>query len=361
MKILITGGTGRVGANLARLLLEQGHEIRAFVYPGDAGRAHKLDGFTDVETVEGDLRNPDDVRQAVTGVDAVYHLAAAFGGPFDNRQYLEINGMGTLNLLESVLEVCPDLQRFVYACTEAIYWKLEERSPHLAGREYRYFPDPIKEEEVARYHQMPYFLTKWIGEQLAMTYWHQYNVPTTSFRFTTIIEPSEFLNDQGLPKLFLLSAAHASYGSQQSPVREEQEMLDHIRALWTGEEKLLLSRNPDGTPFLQQYSDVRDIVQGLSLALQTDDSVGQEFNLGGSAIFDWSEIVPFLAKRYELDYVEARIPSANHFTLDTSKARNLLGFAPRHDFLSILETAEAMRRGEATDVIPTGDLWSGSS
>ena len=102
MKILITGGTGRVGANLAKALLDKGHTIRSFVYPGDQSRAHKLNGFERVETLEGDLRNFADMRRAVEGVDAVYHIAAAFGGPFDNREYLNINGMGTINLLEAI-------------------------------------------------------------------------------------------------------------------------------------------------------------------------------------------------------------------------------------------------------------------
>ena len=141
IKILATGGTGCVGANLAKILLEGGHDTRAFVYPGDASRARKLDGWEHVETVEGNLRNLDDVRRAVDGVDALYHLAATFGGLFDNRQYLAIYGMGTLNLLESELELCPNLEHFVYACTEAIYWRLEDRSPHLTGREDRYFPE----------------------------------------------------------------------------------------------------------------------------------------------------------------------------------------------------------------------------
>ena len=94
MKILITGGTGRIGANLAKRLLEKGHDIRSFVYPADASRARKLDEYNRVETVVGDLRDLKDVKRAVDGVDAIYHLAAAFMGPFDNLQYLHINAMG---------------------------------------------------------------------------------------------------------------------------------------------------------------------------------------------------------------------------------------------------------------------------
>ena len=107
----------------------------------------------------------------------------AFGGPFDNRQYLAINAMGTLNILECVREFNPNIHRLVYACTEAIYWELTENG--------RMFNKPITEDMVAKYHHMPYFLTKWIGEELCMSYHHQYGVPSTVFRFTTVIEPSE--------------------------------------------------------------------------------------------------------------------------------------------------------------------------
>ena len=99
-------------------------------------------GYAGVEVVEGDLRDFDDVTRAVQGVDAIYHLAAAFGGPFDNRQYLNINGMGTLNILEAVRSDLPDLKRLVYACTEAIYWRLGEKG--------RFFEEPITEEMVSR-------------------------------------------------------------------------------------------------------------------------------------------------------------------------------------------------------------------
>lgn len=353
MKILITGGTGRIGANLAKTLLAIGHEIRSFVYPGDASRAHKLDDFDGVETVVGDLRNFDDVKRAVRGVDAIYHLAAAFGGPFDNRQYLEINGLGTINLLEAVREVAPYLQRFVYACTEAIYWRLEERIPHLLGKESRYFEQPITEAMVARYHQMPYFLTKWVGEELAMAYHYQYGVPSVSFRFSTVIEPSEFLNEAGLPKLFLYSPIYELYKGQQSPDPAEQAMIDDIKAQWRGEERFLLSLNPNGRPHRQQFCDVRDIVQGLVLGLEQPEAVGQEFTLAG-ALFDWGELVPYVAERYGVPYVEARIPPPNYFEFDLSKIKRLLGYQPQHDFHSILATAEAFRRGEETAIIPTG-------
>ena len=360
MKILVTGGTGRIGANLVTRLLDAGHSIRSFVYPADASRAKKLDAYHGVETVFGDLRNPDEVRSAVEGVDAIYHLAAAFQGPFDNRQYLDINAMGTLNLLESVRELSPDLQRFVYASTEGVYWDARVNG--------RYFEQPISEDMIGEYPNMPYLMTKWLGEELAMVYHHQYGLPACAMRFSTVIEPSEFLNDAGLPAHFLYSATYKTYSDPNSyqmsnmpggaaQDRDVQVMIEAIVAPWDGEEKLLLSLNPNGVPYRQHFGDVRDIAAGLALALERDEAVGEVFNLAGAAVFDWGEIVPRLAERYNLPIVEARIPFMNYFELDLSKIKTKLGFEPRHDFDSILATAEAIRRGDATDVIPTGVMF----
>ena len=360
MKILVTGGTGRIGANLVTRLLDAGHAVRSFVYPADASRARKLDAFDGVETVFGDLRNPADVNRAVAGVDAIYHLAAAFQGPFDTRQYLDINAMGTLNLLESVRELCPNLQRFVYASTEGVYWDARVNG--------RYFEQPISEDMIGEYPNMPYLMTKRLGEELALVYHHQYGVPACAMRFSTVIEPSEFLNEAGLPKLFLYSATYKTYHDPKSYQMDNmpgedrvnpdvQAMIADLVGGWDGEEKLLLSLNPNGVPYRQHFGDVRDIAAGLALALDQDAAVGEAFNLAGAAIFDWGEIVPRLAERYNLPYAEARIPFMNYFELDLSKIKTMLGFQPRHDFDSILATAEALRRGEETDVIPTGVMF----
>jgi len=346
VKILVTGGTGRVGANLVTRLLAAGHEIRALLYPGDASRAHKLDAFSHVETVTGDLRNLDDVSRAVQGVDAVYHLAAAFMAPFDNRQYLEINAMGTLNLLESVRAHCPNLHRFVYASTVAVYLRLEENG--------RYFEQPVREDMTARYHQMPYFLTKWIGEELTMAYHHQYGLPAASFRFSTIFEPSEFLNDAGLPNILAFSSAYQQHKAMTSNDPNTRAMLENLISQWTGHDQLLLSRNPNGVPYKEHFSDVRDIARGLQLAIEREEAVGQEFNLAGNVIIDWGEAVPRLAERFGVAYADARLPTPVHYTLDLTKIQTRLGFEPHHDLDSIIETAEAIRRGQTTDVVPTG-------
>ena len=349
MKILVTGGTGRIGANLVVRLLDAGHSIRSFVYPGDASRAHKLDAYDGVETVFGDLRNPEDVSKAVSGIDAIYHLAAAFQGPFDNRQYLEINAMGTLNILESIRELCPNLHRFVYASTEGVYW-----DARISGR---YFEEPITEDMVGKYPDMAYLMTKWLGEELAVVYHYQYGVPTCAMRFSTVLEPSEFLNEDGLPVPFLYSNAVQASQRWSGKNASELALTDAFIAGWDGEEKLLLSLNPNGVPYRQHFADVRDIADGLALAIQHDAAIGEIFNLAGAAILDWGELVPMIAERHQVPMTEARLPFNNYFELDLTKIKSKLGFQPRHDFDSILATAQAIQRGEASDVIPTGVMF----
>ena len=349
MKILVTGGTGRIGSNLVKKLLEKGHDIRSFVYPGDVNRVGKWDGTERVETVLGDLREYEDVKKAVEGVDVIYHIAAAFGGPFNNREYLAINGMGTLNILESVRECNPNIHRLVYACTEAIYWELTEKS--------RFFDKPITEDMVSRYKQMPYFLTKWIGEELSMSYHIQYGVPTTVFRFATVIEPGEFLNEDGLPGLFLFSPVYNRVKDETGDDAEEREIIETIKSLWNGEEKFLLSRNPNGTPYKQQFADVRDIVQGLVLGMEKEAAVGEEFTLGGNGVFKHEEVMPYLSERYQMDFVDVQLPQSLYFEFDLSKIKTLLDYEPQHDLASILDAAEAMRRGEDVGIIPTGVRW----
>ena len=97
--------------------------------------------------------------------------------------------------------------------------------------------------------------------------------------------------------------------------------------------------------YKQEFADVRDVVQGLVLALEKDAAVGEEFTLGGAAVFRWEEHVPWFAERYGLEYVDARLPESNFFEFDLSKIKGLLGYEPRHDVQSVVETAEAIRRG----------------
>jgi len=106
MRILVTGATGRVGSRFVRRLVAEGDPVRALVRGGEVAGA---------ETVVGDLRDADDRRRALDGVDAVVHLAAAFRGVPDDEA-LAVNHEATVALAHEAAG-----RRFVYASTCLVY------------------------------------------------------------------------------------------------------------------------------------------------------------------------------------------------------------------------------------------------
>jgi nucleoside-diphosphate-sugar epimerase len=102
--ILVTGATGHLGANLVRRLLEDGHAVRVLLRPPH-DRA-SLDGL-DVESVEGDLRDPEACTAALRGCRAIYHCAAKVstvdGNARHKREIFECNVLGTRHLLRAAL------------------------------------------------------------------------------------------------------------------------------------------------------------------------------------------------------------------------------------------------------------------
>ncbi|MGH2371094.1 MAG: NAD-dependent epimerase/dehydratase family protein, partial [Chloroflexota bacterium] len=165
MRVLVTGITGRIGANLAAALLNQGHQVRGLVWPRDP-RIEKLNGL-DIELQNGSLTEEADVRRAVDGMDAVYHLGGAFqgGGPFTEQEYFEINVRGTFLMLEAARS-SPQLQRFAFASTDALYDK------YVPGG----MPEPITEATPRRPRGW-YALSKSVDEELCNGYRRTYRVP----------------------------------------------------------------------------------------------------------------------------------------------------------------------------------------
>lgn len=132
--VLITGGAGFIGSHLARELLSQGYTVRVLdnlspqVHGCDAKRPAYLD--QDVELVAGDVRSPEAVTKALTGIDAVYHFAATVGvgqSMYEIRRYTEVNNLGTATLLEALIE--RPVERLVVASSMSVYGEGLYRAP----------------------------------------------------------------------------------------------------------------------------------------------------------------------------------------------------------------------------------------
>jgi len=115
MRIFITGSTGFVGANVARALLDSGYEVRALVRRGADTR--NIDGLN-VQQVEGDLSNTDDLRSAMTGCQATFHVAALYSlWRSDAEALYKTNVHGTINVLEAA--EAAGVSRVVYTSSVA--------------------------------------------------------------------------------------------------------------------------------------------------------------------------------------------------------------------------------------------------
>ena len=344
MNILITGVSGRIGANLAKTLVEQGHTVRGLVWANDR-RLDKLAAL-DVALVEGTIENPADVARAVDGVEAICHLAGAFqgGGPFIEQQYFDINVRGTFNMLEAARSLGDQLQHFFYASTDAIYQK------YLPGG----VDAPIQEDSFPVAPVGQYALTKYLGEELCHGYFRTYGLPITVFRFALAVAGDEILNFGQ----FYLRHWLKVYENMASPaaamVRAELQRLrpaDEAAA----QRCLLIARDEQGRAYKKHIADVRDIVQGFVDALGKQAIFGETFQLAAPTPFTWEEAIPHLAARLGAPFVDVRL--ADHlptfYEFDMSKGQRLFGYRPAYDIIRMIDEAVAFRAGEATGVIPT--------
>lgn len=338
MRILITGISGRIGANLAYALAEAGHRVRGLVWEKDR-RSEKLAGL-DVELLEGSLVNADDCLNAADGVEVVYHLGAAFqgGGPFSNDDYFEINLRGTFNMLEAARQQ-KGLKHFFFASTDALYDK------YIPGG----MPHPIREDDMPPRPRGQYALTKSLGEQMCLGYYRTYDLPLTVFRFALVVAGDEILDF----RQFRLSHWLSVYESAKTP--QARRVRDMLQAVRTDQERLLIARDESGRTYKKHIADVRDIVHGLLCGLYNPRAVGQVFQLAAPEPFTWEETVPYLAGKLGLDYVDVHLAeqTPTYYEFDLTKSRELLNFKPQYDIFKMIDSAIAFRQGEKAGVIAT--------
>ncbi len=216
--VLITGGAGFIGTNLAHRLLSAGQPVLVFDNLSRPGVEQNLSWLRQMhgdrlQIKIGDVRNTYALRQAVAGAAQVFHLAAqvAVTTSLKNPVHdFEINVQGTLNLLEALrsLENPPPL---VFTSTNKVYGGLEDVELQLDNR--RYQPaDPliraagISEEQPLTFHS-PYGCSKGAADQYVLDYARTFGLSAVVFRMSCIYGPHQFgTEDQGWVAHFLIRA-----------------------------------------------------------------------------------------------------------------------------------------------------------
>lgn len=313
MKVLVTGATGFLGSHLTRRLAEQGHAVRALAL--DARHFDQFQGRS-VEYIPGDVGDADVLDRAVGGVDLIYHLAAAQTRVGAGKAvYWRTNVEGTRHLIDAVLR--HRVARLVHCSTAGVTGSATN-GPMTEETPYR--PDPWN----------LYTTTKTEGEKLVRRAIADRGLPAVIFRPPVIYGPG----DLKLLKLFraLANQRFVMVGSGQ-------------------------------TSYHMVYID--DLIDGILLCGTRAEALGQTFILAGAECTTLERVVALIAKTVGVTVPRWRLPVGPVFAagyacellcrplgiepplhrrrvecfvasraFDISKARGVLGYAPRMDVVT---------------------------
>ena len=298
MKLLVTGSEGFIGSHLVEALVRAGHEVTALVQYNSFNSQGWLTELAPevrdgVNILPGDVRDAGSVRSVVRGQDGVAHLAALIAIPYSYtapHSYYETNALGTLN----VLDACRDfgVGRLVHTSTSEVYGTAQ------------YVPIDEKHPLVG---QSPYSASKIAGDQLAHSYWASFELPITTLR------PFNAYGPRQSQRAFIPSVM--------------VQLLSGVRSLKLG------SLSPT-----RDLTFVEDTANGFRLALESNEGVGEVFNMGSGFEVSMGEVLEMIGNisgsPFEVVEDQARIrPQASEVERlwsDSSKMMHTFGWSPEH-------------------------------
>lgn len=256
-KILVTGADGFIGSHLTEELVKQGFDVKAFSLYNSFNTWGWLDTLPqdimeNVEVFTGDVRDPNGVREAMKGTDAVFHLAALIAIPFSYHSpdaYVDTNIKGTLNVLQAAKQL--DLDKVLITSTSEVYGTAQYV--------------PIDESHPYQ-GQSPYSATKIGADRLAESFYRSFGLPVA------IVRPFN------------------TYGPRQSARAVIPTIITQLLA---GKEEIRLGSL---TP-TRDFNFVKDTAQGFIETYRSDKTVGEEINIATQNEISIGELAEELIKQ----------------------------------------------------------------
>jgi CDP-paratose 2-epimerase len=316
--ILITGGCGFVGTNLAHRLLSDGHRVCVFDNLSRPGVRRNLEWLREMHPTKlvvniADTRDTAAVNEAVRRATQVFHLAAqvavttSLEGPVND---FEVNARGTLNVLEAIRTSAHQPPLF-FTSTNKVYGGLDD--VRLKEDRLRYVPiaDKVARNGVAETRPLdfhsPYGCSKGTADQYVLDYSRSYGLRTVVFRMSCIYGPHQFGNeDQGWVAHFLIRALNREPITVYGDGKQVRDILF-----------------------------VEDLVDAFLLAAERiDECSGHAFNIGGGAANTISlrelldTIRAFEGREPRVDWGNWRTGDQKYYVSDTALFRKLTGWKP---------------------------------
>lgn len=312
-RVLITGGTGKVGRQLVKQLKEKGYPIRILIHKT------KPEGFEvdDIELVKGDLMDSLSLENIVKGVDTVCHLAAVFDifPPYryetDNDIIYRVNVTGTYNLMEAIRK-SSTVKHIIFGSSESVYASDVREHKNSITEEGQLFPGRF------------YSLTKILGEDMVTYYRDLYGIDFTILRFAWILDASDII------RIF-------EYETWESVVVERER--EELSRCCSKRKALFVPLYEDGTARIDHIVDAEDVASALVLAVENPKSRGEIFNIAGPYPFCYDEVIDDTAKALGLSWYKGKIVGAYPYEISINKAEKIIGYKPRYSIEDTLAKA----------------------
>ncbi|MBU2710373.1 GDP-mannose 4,6-dehydratase [Zooshikella harenae] len=321
MKLIITGGCGFLGSNLAAEALANGHQLVVFDNLYRSGSRKNLAWLQtqgQLTFVHGDIRNQNDISRIIESFrpDTIFHLAgqvAMTTSIVNPRMDFEVNVLGTHNLLEAVRQHAPK-SIIVYSSTNKVYGDLEQYTYEETETRYHCIqhPEGFNEDISLEFHS-PYGCSKGAADQYMLDYARIFGLKTVVFRHSSMYGGRQFATyDQGWVGWFCQKAIEASRGQIQEP----------FTISGTGKQ-------------------VRDVLHAADMnrlysaaVTNIDKAQGQAFNIGGGIENSLSllELFSLLEEQLSIklcyNHLPVRESDQRVFVADIGKAKRLLNWQP---------------------------------
>lgn len=305
MKCLVTGGAGFIGSHLVHGLLKRGHEVRVldnFV----SGKRHNVQHLP-IDLMEGDVRDMDNVRAAVRGVQYVFHLAALGSVQRSVEDPLTTHGVnetGTLTVLDASLKA--KAKRVVVASSSSVYGNTAAQPKRESAK-----PAPAS----------PYAVSKLTGEYYCNVFWNTYGLETACLRYFNVFGPRQ------------------DPGSQYAAV-----IPCFIQAALNGEQPVIYGDGKQSRDFTY----VTNVVEATIAAATVPKAAGQIANVACGERWSLLELVKLLehiiGAPITPEFADARPGDVKHSQAAIVRAQKLLDYAPRISFQrGLRETVEWFR------------------